>query len=110
MERLSSLTLLPLTHLMVSTSNFPLTRARLPKKTKTREVFSAKVAKKVAITTLLQQVQMTILSKRMWKISLKSSVTSAIGRGIIQTSIPKIQKGSQKTTVSLGKLNINDWN
>ena len=44
------------------------------------------------------------------KISPKLSATFAIGTDIAQTSIPKIQKKSRKTGVSLGDYYANDSN
>ena len=62
-EGLRPLTPLPLIYLVASTSNFPPIRARLARKTRTREVLGAKVAEGVAVMTPPQQVS-TPLSRR----------------------------------------------
>ena len=46
----------------------------------------------------------------MKKISLKLIISPSIKKNIIQTSVPKIEKESQKTSVSLGNLHAGNWN
>ena len=112
-ERQSPLTFFLLTHLVASTNNLPLTRVRLIKRTRitSKEIFGTEMAEKVVVAmTFLQRLSTSMPSKKTRKTSLKLSILPAIKKDIVRISIPRIQKKSQKTDVSLGNLHTSDWN
>ena len=110
LERLSPLTLVPLTFLVASI-NPPPTKARLARRTRiTRDIFGTEGAKGVVTMTPLQLVLTPTLSKRKRRTSPKLSAISAIKKGITRTSILSIQKMSQNTSVNLSNFYAGDWN
>ena len=111
-KRLSPLIFFPLMYLVASTYNFLSTRARLIKRSKTtKKVLDVIEGKdKVIVMTSLQRVLMLMSSKRKKKISSKLSTLTAIEKDITPTSVFKIQRKSQKTSVSLGNLYAGDCN
>ena len=91
-------------HLVASTSNFLLTKAKLTRKTTTKKVFGTKMAKEFVAMTPLQRVLIPMTSKKKGKKSPKSNTSTVIRRDTTPPSVPR----KQKSSIGLGDFHTND--